>query len=363
MRYYPVYLDMKDRCVVIVGGGVEAAQKLRLLARTPARLVVITPYASEELSREIDASGACLVPREFVADDLHGASLVFACGLAEDEENLVCEASENRDIPINVVDRQEKCSFITPAILDRGSLTVAIASEGAAPVLAQGIKSHLEKQLPPHIGDLIEAGKALRPRVAESLEKGQARRNFWQSFYFGEIRARFERSDKLEFARSIDIVLNKEQRETKSFVSLVGAGPGDPELLTLKAQRRLLEADVIVYDNLVTEEILEYARRDALRIYVGKEPGKPSVSQARINDILLEQANAGLRVVRLKGGDPYIFGRGGEEQEVLIEAGIEVEVVPGITAAVACAAAIRLPLTWRGENRSFSVLTGAAETG
>ncbi|MEP5214283.1 siroheme synthase CysG, partial [Sulfitobacter pontiacus] len=263
----------------------------------------------------------------------------------------------------NVVDRQDKCSFLTPSIVDRGSLTIAIGTEGAAPVLGQGIKAHLEAMLPPSIGALVDKASSLRPRVARALDKGSPRRDFWRSFFFGGIRTAFERDPDTAFQTSVDEALSGDQGEITGSVSLVGAGPGDADLLTLKAQRRLLDADVIVYDRLVGPGILEYARRDAERIDVGKAPGKLSVSQARINEILIEHANAGKRVVRLKGGDPYVFGRGGEDQAALVAAGIPVDVVPGITAAVACAAAIRLPLTWRGENRSFTVLTGTAGDG
>jgi len=363
MRYYPVFLDLESKTVVIVGGGAEAAQKLRLMAKTPARIVVITPFAERELSTEIDAASACLISREFDADDLHGASLVFACGLDEVDEAAVHAAATERNIPVNVVDRQDKCSFLTPSIVDRGSLTIAIGTEGAAPVLGQGIKAHLEAMLPPSIGVLVDKASALRPRVARTLEKGSPRRDFWRSFFFGNIRAAFDRDPETGFEQSVDDALFGDQGEIIGSVSLVGAGPGDPDLLTLKAQRHLLDADVIVYDRLVGPGILDYARRDAERIDVGKAPGKLSVSQTRINDILIEHARAGKRVVRLKGGDPYVFGRGGEEQAALANAGIPVEVVPGITAAIACAAAIRLPLTWRGENRSFTVMTGTADDG
>ncbi|NNJ75466.1 MAG: uroporphyrinogen-III C-methyltransferase [Anderseniella sp.] len=363
MRYYPVFLDLEAKTVIIVGGGVEAAQKLRLMAKTPARIVVITPFAERELSTEIDAAGACLISREFDADDLYGASLVFACGLDEADEAAVHAAATERSIRVNVVDRQEKCSFLTPSIVDRGSLTIAIGTEGAAPVLGQGIKAHLEAMLPPSIGALVDKASALRPRVARALDKGSPRRDFWRSFFFGDIRAAFERDPEAGFDQSVDEALSGERGEATGSVSLVGAGPGDADLLTLKAQRRLQDADVIVYDRLVGPGILDYARRDAERIDVGKTPGKPSVSQTRINGILIEQASAGKRVVRLKGGDPYMFGRGGEEQTALVAAGIPVEVVSGITAAVACAAAIRLPLTWRGENRAFTVMTGTAGDG
>lgn len=363
MRYYPVFLDLEAKTVIIVGGGAEAAQKLRLLAKTPARIVVITPFAEREICTEIDAAGACLVSREFDADDLHGASLVFACGLDEAAEGAVHAAATERKIPINVVDKQDRCSFLTPSIVDRGALTIAIGTEGAAPVLGQGIKAHLEAMLPPSVGTLVEKAAGLRPRVSRALAKGSPRRDFWRSFFFGSIRASFDRNAATDFEQAVDDVLSGVQAQATGSVSLVGAGPGDAELLTLKAQRRLQDADVIVYDRLVGPGILEYARRDAERIDVGKTPGRFSPSQSRINQILKDHAGAGKKVVRLKGGDPYVFGRGGEEQAALAEAGIPVEVVPGITAAVACAASISLPLTWRGENRSFTIMTGTAGDG
>ncbi len=363
MRYYPVFLDLEAKTVVIVGGGAEAAQKLRLMAKTPARIVVVTPFAGRELSAGIDSAGACLIPREFDADDLYGASLVFACGLNDADERQVHAAATERNIPVNVVDRQDRCSFLTPSIVERGSLTIAIGTEGAAPVLGQGIKAQLEAMLPPSVGSLVEKASGLRPRVARSLAKGSPRREFWRSFFFGRLRASFERDAGAGFERAVDEALSGSQGVASGSVSLVGAGPGDPDLLTLKAQRRLQDADVIVYDRLVGPGILDYARRDAERIDVGKTPGQLSVSQARINKILEHHARAGRKVVRLKGGDPYVFGHGGEEQAALVKAGIPVEVVPGITAAVGCAASIRLPLTWRGENRSITMLTGTAGDG
>lgn len=363
MRYYPVFLDLEGRTVVIVGGGAEAAQKLRLIARTPARAVVVAPFADEETCTEIDAAGAVWLAREFDADDLHGAALVFACGLGDEAENAVLAAAKQRNIPVNVVDVPGKCGFITPAIVERGQLTVAIGTEGAAPVLGQGLKARIEAMLPSSLGALIEKGRALRPRVAAALQPGLPRRTFWREFYFGHIAEAHDRADKAGFASSINAVLNDERNVRAGSVVLVGAGPGDPDLLTLKAQRALREADVIVFDRLVGPGILDHARRDAARIDVGKAPGGKAVRQGRINEILIEQAKLGHRVVRLKGGDPYIFGRGGEEQEALLAAGIAVEVVPGVTAAHACAANVRLPLTMRGENRSFTVLTGTSGEG
>ena len=363
MRHYPVFLDLEGRTAVIVGVGAEAAQKLRLMAKTPARLVVVTPFAEEELCHEMDATGATWLAREFDADDLHGAALVFACGLDDTSENAVVAAGKARNIPVNVVDRPEKCDFITPAIVERGDLTIAIGTAGAAPVLGQGLKAQIEAMLPSSLGSLIAKGKALRPRVAQSLAPGSPRRSFWREFYFGGIANAHARGDKAGFKRQIDDVLRNEQTVRNGSVALVGAGPGDPDLLTLKAQRALREADVIVFDRLVGERVLDHARRDAERIDVGKAPGGKAVKQGRINEILIEQAGLGKRVVRLKGGDPYVFGRGGEEQEALLAEGIPVEVIPGVTAAHACAAAVRLPLTMRGETRAFTVLTGTAGDG
>ena len=233
MRYYPVFLDLEAKTVVIVGGGVEAAQKLRLMAKTPARIVVVTPFAERELSVEIDAAGACLISREFDADDLYGASLVFACGLDDADEQAVHAAATERNIPVNVVDRQDKCSFLTPSIVDRGSLTIAIGTEGAAPVLGQGIKAQLEAMLPPSIGSLVDKAAGLRPRVAGKLAKGSPRREFWRSFFFGRLRASFERDPGAGFERAVDEALSGSQADATGSVALVGAGPGDPDLLTL----------------------------------------------------------------------------------------------------------------------------------
>jgi uroporphyrin-III C-methyltransferase/precorrin-2 dehydrogenase/sirohydrochlorin ferrochelatase len=202
----------------------------------------------------------------------------------------------------------------------------------------------------------------LRERVARHVPAGRPRREFWRRFFFGSIRDSFARGEA-DFDRELESALNFPARPISGRVSLVGAGPGDPELLTLKAQRKLREADVIVFDRLIGPNVLEYARRDSVRIAVGKEPGKPSVSQQEINAILIREAKAGRHVVRLKGGDPYVFGRGGEEQSALEAEGIAVDIVPGITAALGCAAAIGLPLTQRGRNQSITILTGASEDG
>ena len=254
-------------------------------------------------------------------------------------------------------------TFITPSIIDRDPVVVAIGTEGSAPVLGMGLRSKIEALLPQALGRLAGAASGLRDHVAERVPQGNRRRTFWQRYFFGSIRDSFLAGDAKSYSRELEAALADSSSPSVGRVSLVGAGPGDPELLTLKAQRKLQEADVIVYDRLIGPGILELARRDAVRIPVGKKPFEPSPKQSEINAILIREAKAGRHVVRLKGGVPYIFGRGGEEQAALVAAGIAVDVVPGITAALGCASAIGLPLTQRGQNRSITLLTGASEDG
>ena len=242
-------------------------------------------------------------------------------------------------------------------------MIVAIGTEGTSPVLGMGLRSKIEALLPQALGSLAAAASQLRQSVAERVPQGNRRRSFWQRYFFGSIRDSFLAGDTQSYTRELEAALVDDSSPSLGRVSLVGAGPGDPELLTLKAQRKLQEADVIVHDRLIGPGILELARRDAIRIPVGKVPFAPSPKQSEINAILIREAKAGRHVVRLKGGDPYVFGRGGEEQAALVAQGIPVDVVPGITAALGCAASVGLPLTQRGQNRSITLLTGASEDG
>jgi uroporphyrin-III C-methyltransferase/precorrin-2 dehydrogenase/sirohydrochlorin ferrochelatase len=361
MRYFPLFIDLKARKVLVVGGGEEALRKVRLLLKTDARIELVASDLHPELTDLAIGGNLAWVGRNFAPSHLEGAACVFVA--ADDELNgLVAAEAHKRDILVNVVDEADLSSALVPAIVDRDPLVIAVGTEGAAPVLAQGVRSELETSLPPFLGALTRAAADLRERVAKSLPAGSPRREFWRKYFFGSIRDAFERNSSA-FDAEIDTALNALAAPPVGRVSLVGAGPGDPELLTLKAQRKLREADVIVYDRLIGPEILEYARRDAERIAVGKAPGKPSPSQDEINAILIQEAKAGKHVVRLKGGDPYIFGRGGEEQAALEAHGILVDIVPGITAALGCAAAVGLPLTQRGRNQSLTILTGASESG
>lgn len=361
MRYFPLFIDMKSRKALIVGGGEEALRKVRLLLKTEARIEIVAQELHPELTDLAVGGNIAWVGRGFSPAQLDGAACVFAAADDDVNERVSAEARK-RDILVNVVDDAELSNSIVPAIVDRDPLVVAIGTEGAAPVLAQGIRGELEASLPPFLGALTKAAGSLRERVARDIPAGSSRRQFWQRFFFGSIRDAFARGAGA-FRDEVEELISASRESAPGRVSLVGAGPGDAELLTLKARRKLKEADVIVYDRLIGPDILEYARRDAVRIAVGKTPGQPSPRQADINAVLVREAKAGRHVVRLKGGDPYVFGRGGEEQQVLEAHGIAVDVVPGVTAALACAASIGLPLTLRGRNQSITILTGASEDG
>ena len=367
MKYFPIFLDLDARKVVAVGGGEAIAQKLRLVLKTGAHVVVVAEHLNEELAELFEAGRISWTARTFRSSDVHAAALVYvATGDAAINAD-VSAAARAAGIPVNIIDDPDLCSFYTPAIVDRDPVIVAIGTEGTAPVLARRIKSQLEAWLPPALGTLARRAQALRPRIAETLPEGAPRRRFWSDFFLGRIRDLFLAGNEAGYATAVEAAITGEADTANAgqtgSVALVGAGPGDPDLLTLKAQRRLQEADVIIYDRLVGPGILEYARRDAIRISVGKTPGVASTSQEEINALLVDHASEGHTVVRLKGGDPYIFGRGGEEQAALEAHDIPVEVVPGITAAAACAASIKLPLTTRGENRSFTLLTGMTGEG
>ena len=362
MRFFPVFLDLDHQPVLVVGGGEQAAQKIRLLAKTKARIRVLAQDPCDEIAGLAVVGAIALEPRPLAARDLAGVRLAYVALADEAEAARAVAMARAAGVPVNAVDRQELCDFITPAIVDRDPVIVAIGTEGTAPVLARQIKARLEAMLPARLGGLARWAASLRQRAAAAIRKGTTRRRFWDGFFDGPV-ARAYLADDFEGAADL---VERELAGTApeiGRVTLVGAGPGDPDLLTFKAMRALQEADVIVADRLVSPAILDRARRDADRIMVGKTPGRPSPSQAEINAILLREAAAGRHVVRLKGGDPFVFGRGGEELAALRAAGVPVEVVPGVTAAMGCAAAIGLALTEREERRSLTLLTGHASDG
>ena len=365
MRYFPIFVDLDGGEVLIVGGGEKALQKLRLLAKSRARIRMVAPEFDagiKELARE---RAVTLIGRTFVPADLVGVLMAFAAADAAAVNSQVALAAKVQGIPHNVVDGPAESTFIMPAIVDRDPVVVAIGTEGAAPVLAREIKAKIEAWLPANFGRVAEGAMVLRHRVQEALADPAARRRLWETLLHGVWRSSVLRGEAPAAEREFERQLQAARAETRpaGSVVLIGCGPGDPDLLTLKAQQRLQEADVLVVDRLVNPAILEYARRDAIRIDVGKEPEGPSVAQDDINRILVREALKGQRVARLKGGDAFVFGRAAEEMAGVRAAGISVEVVPGITAAHACAAGIGLPLTLRQKVRQFAVVTGASADG
>lgn len=364
MRYFPLFLDLADAAVLVTGGTEKAAQKLRLLTRTPARIDVVATTTSQEVDALARDGRITLHRRDFLLSDLDGKALVYAAGDDAGYNACIAEAARARSIPVNVVDAPADSSFITPAIVDRAPVVVAIGTEGTAPVLAREIKSRLEAWLPVNYGRIADAARTLRSRVARDVASPEQRRRVWERLLSGPFRHHVLAGNEPAAATEADnTIATAATAPPEGLVTLIGCGPGDPELLTLKAQQRLQEADVLVIDRLVGDGVLEYARRDATRIFVGKTPGGTSTSQDEINRILVREALQGRRVARLKGGDAFVFGRAAEEMATLGAAGIRVEIVPGITAAHACAASIGLPLTLRDKIRAFTLVTGGTSAG
>lgn len=367
MRYFPVFTDLEQAHVLVVGGGEQAAQKVRLLRKTGARITIVAVSVVDELADLAEIGGLWILLRPFQARDLDGQGLVFAATGEPLQDAEVSRAAKARGVPVNVVDAPELSTFIMPAIVDRDPVIVAVGTEGAAPVLAREIKSLVETLLPANLGTLARRAQGLRAAIAQAVADPRARRRLWERLLQGPFRRAVLRGAEDEAGRILAAELHGADRPANvrepGNVALIGCGPGDPDLLTLKAVQRLQAADVLVVDRLVNPKVLEYARRDAERIFVGKTPGGPTTSQAEINRILVREAVAGKVVARLKGGDPFIFGRAAEEMAACQAAGIDVEVVPGITAAHACAARIGLPVTLRERVRHFAVATGATAEG
>ncbi len=365
MRYFPILVDLDGREVLIVGGGEKALQKLRLLAKSTARIRMVAPEFDAGILELARAPAVTLTRRGFIAGDLAGAAIAFAADDDGSVNSQVALAAKEQRIPHNVVDGPAESSFIMPAIVDRDPVVVAIGTEGTAPVLAREIKAKIEAWLPANFGRVAEGAMALRRRVQDAVADPAARRRLWETLLHGVWRSSVLRGEAPAAEREFERRLQAARSETQlaGSVTLVGCGPGDPDLLTLKAQQCLQEADVLVVDRLVNPAVLEYARRDAQRIDVGKEPEGPSAAQDDINRILVREALKGQRVARLKGGDAFVFGRAAEEMAAVRAAGIPVEVIPGITAAHACAAGIGLPLTLRQRVRQFAVVTGASADG
>ncbi|MGO9946680.1 MAG: siroheme synthase CysG [Steroidobacteraceae bacterium] len=363
MTYFPVFFDLAKQQVLIVGAGEVALRKVALLERSGAAITVVAPQIHPELEARAAAGAISLNVREFVPQDLDGMRLVIVATSRRAINRWIAKLSDSRGIPVNVVDDREASRFIVPAIIDRDPVLVAVSTGGTSPVLARRLRERLETLVPTKIGEFAGWLQTLRRPARRRLRDIDARRKFFEQLIDGPAAARFVAGDT-QGARRIAhqlLATNSGFRSAPGEVTLVGAGPGDPELLTLKALRALQDADLILHDRLVPQAILDLARRDAARISVGKAAGSVGSTQAQINSLLIEHAQQGKRVVRLKGGDPFIFGRGGEELEALAQARINFSVVPGITAAVGCAAYAGIPLTHR--NHAHSVTFVTAHTG
>jgi len=363
LKYFPLFFDLNGQKVLVVGGGEVALRKVALLERAGASIALVAPDVVPELARRAAEGCLSVALREFVPEDLDGARLVIVATSHRALNRWIASLSEARAIPVNVVDDRAASRVIVPAIIDRDPVVLAVSSAGTSPVLARRLRERLEALLPARIGAMADWLSSLRGMARRRLRSVGERRRFFEALIDGPAAQRFTAGDERGAQRLAQQLLSSGAAAPRAAgeVTLVGAGPGDPELLTLKALRALQDADVILHDRLVPAAVLDYARRDAARICVGKSAGGEGTTQASINESLIEHARQGRRVVRLKGGDPFIFGRGGEELEALGRAGIAFSVIPGITAANGCAAYAGIPLTHRDHAHSVTFVTGHGE--
>lgn len=362
MRFLPLFFDLTSGPAILAGSGREALAKLRILKAAGAR---IRWYVLSRANIDpVDADGVELRIGLPADEDFLGAVLLVASAGKDADERLAAQARA-MNLPVNIVDRPDLSTFIFPSIVDRGDVVVAIGTGGTSPVLARRLREKIETILPERIGELAGLMGRYRERLHALRHRGFSTRRFWERVIDGPIGALFlaGRDAKAEAALIIEIDRAGEEPVSQGHVQIVGAGPGDPDLLTLKAFHALQSADIVLTDDLVTSAILSRVRRDAEIVHVGKRKGQPGIGQDAINRRLIAEAKAGRNVVRLKGGDPFIFGRGGEEREALEAAGITVTIVPGITAALGCAAEAGLPLTFRKEATRLSIVTANTAEG
>jgi uroporphyrin-III C-methyltransferase/precorrin-2 dehydrogenase/sirohydrochlorin ferrochelatase len=359
MQNYPIFIDLKGQACLIVGGGPIALRKIRLMKSAGAKITVVAPALCSELLSEF-GDAIQHHSRVFQDSDIIGYRLITAATDNARVNQRVSKLAQQANIPVNVVDQPDLCSFITPSIIDRSPVIIAISTGGNAPVLARMLRTKLEAFIPKGYGHLASTMGRYRAALKRVLPHERDRRLFWENVIRGPIAELFFSGQQLEAERKLKrrIEGNPQNQENKGEVWLVGAGPGDPDLLTFRALRLMQQADVVLYDRLVSTEILNLCRRDADRIDVGKRRNKHTVPQGEINQLLVDLAKQGKSVVRLKGGDPFIFGRGGEEIELLAKSGIPFQIVPGITAASGCASYAGIPLTHRDHAQSCIFVTG-----
>ena len=364
MDYFPIFLNLKQQPCLVVGAGEVALRKITLLIRSGAQITVIAAEVSDAVAAMESSHSLKIIKKPFAAEDLQNYRLVISATNHEETNQLVAKTANERNIPVNVVDNPKLCSFIFPAIIDRSPIVAAVSSGGAAPVLARLLRAKIESMIPSGFGRLAHLAETFRNSVKEKITVPAQRRIFWEQVLQGTIAELVFAGKEQEAELRIQQLLeNSADTAQTGAVYLVGAGPGDPDLLTFRALRLMQQADVVVYDQLVSAEIVDLARRDAEKIFVGKRRDYHTLPQESINELLANLAKAGKRVVRLKGGDPFIFGRGGEEIETLMEQGISFQVVPGITAASGCASYAGIPLTHRDHAQSCTFVTGHLKDG
>jgi uroporphyrin-III C-methyltransferase/precorrin-2 dehydrogenase/sirohydrochlorin ferrochelatase len=359
MEHLPIFLSLRERFCVVVGGGEVAARKVGLLLRAGAQVRVISPRLCDSLGALRDEGRIEHLARPYAPGDLEEACLAFAATDNSEVNQAVAAAGRELKVPVNVVDSPEDGTFIMPSIIDRSPVVVAVSTSGASPVLARLLRSRLESMIPAGYGRLADLAGRFRERVKQHFARPGDRRRFWDRVLQGGVAERVFSGHMAE----AEILLERELQQDMlqpgmGEVYLVGGGPGDPDLLTFRALRLMQQADVVVYDRLVAKAVLEMTPSDAQRIYVGKERDNHAMRQEEINQLLADLAKEGKRVVRLKGGDPFIFGRGGEEIDTLASQGVPFQVIPGITAASGCASYAGIPLTHRDHAQSVTFVTG-----
>ena len=363
MEIFPISLKLQQQRCLIVGGGRIAYRKAVLLHKAGAIIDVVAPEIDANLLEIVEQSSGQFLQHPFTENDLlHPYRLVIAATNVPEVNHRVFTLGEQHNLLVNSVDDIPHCRFMMPAIIDRSPLVVSVASNGASPVLSRQLRTQIEALLPHALGKLAQFSGHWRKQVKEKIPNPDQRRVFWEDLYASPLKEQVF-NDNLDVADQMLQQALAEWTAPKGEVYLVGAGPGDPELLTLKALRLMQQADVVIYDRLVSKPILELCRRDAEKVYVGKARSNHSVPQDGINALLVQYAQQGKRVCRLKGGDPFIFGRGGEEIQELFAAGVPFQVVPGITAASGCSAYAGIPLTHRDYAQSVRFLTGHLKEG
>jgi len=357
VQYLPIFTKLDNKPVLVVGGGEVALRKCRAFLKARAAVTLVAPWFCDELKEHAQHNEVTLIDAYFDESHLDGKMLVIAATDRDEVNNTVFELANARNVFVNVVDDQPKCTFIFPSIVDRNPITIAISSAGTAPVLARRLREKLETLIPQHIGPLATLVGGFRDKVKQRFKHFSDRRQFWEGVFDSSVVSKVQTGDTQGAEQQLEQMLDA-KAEPEGEVYVVGAGPGDPELLTLKALQLMQQADVVVYDFLVSDEIMELVRRDADLICVGKRLGDHSVVQEDTNQMLVDLAKQGKKVCRIKGGDPFIYGRGGEEVQVLAANKVNYQIVPGITAAAGCSAYAGIPLTHRDHAQAIQFVTG-----